>query len=136
MKTFWPCAALFVLLTLLLVNGVSAAEADALSQQAKACDDNVGYFRDRIDSVVAWTNVCVILGAITAALGSAFAGFLSKDGLRKAAALLGALGAVLTVIPKTLADKDALQAHLAAAEKHRVLGTKVRNQLAFARPDE
>jgi hypothetical protein len=136
MKTFWPRAVLVVLLTLVLVNVVSAAGADALSQQAKSCDDNVSYFRNKIDGVVAWTNVCLILGAITAALGSACAGFLPKDGLRKAAALLGALGAVLTVIPKTLADKDTLQAHLAAAEKHRVLGSKVRNQLAFARPDE
>src|SRR5258707_355608 len=75
-------------------------------------------------------------GGATAALGSAFAGFLTKDGHRRAAALLGALGAVITVLPKTLPDKEALQAHLSAAEKHRVLGSKIRNQLGFAQPGE
>jgi hypothetical protein len=117
------------------LNAAHAAD-DALSQQAKACDDNVAYYRSKIDGVVAWSNVFMVSGAIIAAIGSAFAGVLTKDAHRKAAAVLGALGAVITVLPKTLPDKEALQAHLSAAEKHRVLGEKVRNQLGFAQPGE
>jgi hypothetical protein len=117
------------------LNAAHAAD-DALSQQAKACNDNVAYYRSKIDGVVAWSNVFMVSGAIIAALGSAFAGVLTKDAHRKAAAVLGALGAVITVLPKTLPDKEALQVHLSAAEKHRVLGEKVRNQLGFAQPGE
>lgn len=136
MKHSRPIASLGVLSALAIICSVSAADTDALSLQAKACDDNVMYFRGKIDGVVTWTNSFMIAGAIIAALGSAFAGFLSKENLRRTAAVLGALGAVITVLPKTLPDKEVLQAHLSAAEKHRVLGAKVRNQLAFAAPDE
>jgi hypothetical protein len=127
---------ILVLVALLTLSSMSAAETDALARQAKACDDNVAYFRGHLDSAIAWTNTFMIAGALIAALGSAFAGFLSKEEFRRIAAVLGAVGAVITVLPKTLPDKEKLQAHLSAAEKQRVLGAKVQNQLGFARPGE
>ncbi|WP_437285648.1 hypothetical protein [Sorangium sp. So ce406] len=109
---------------------------DGLEEQVKACNDNVAYFRSRIDDVVLWSNVFMIAGAIISAVGSGLAGFLNSAGRRKAAAIAGALGAVLTVTPKALPDKERLLASLSSAEKHRLVGTKIRNQFQFARPDE
>ncbi|WP_437285647.1 hypothetical protein [Sorangium sp. So ce406] len=109
---------------------------DGLEEQVKACNDNVAYFRSRVDSVVMWSNVFMIAGAVISAVGSGLAGFLNSAGRRKAAAIVGALGAVLTVTPKALPDKERLLASLSSAEKHRLVGTKIRNQFQFARPDE
>ncbi|MGC4094557.1 MAG: hypothetical protein QM756_42905 [Polyangiaceae bacterium] len=109
---------------------------DGLDVQAKACDANVSYFRGRIDSAVFWGNFFMIGGALVSATGAALAGLLRGDTQRRVAAVVGALGAVVTVLPKTLPDKESLQAQLANAEKHRVLGTKVRNQFQFASPTE
>ncbi|XXX74130.1 hypothetical protein WMF30_41445 [Sorangium sp. So ce134] len=109
---------------------------DGLEEQVKACNDNVAYFRSRIDDVVLWSNVFMIAGAIISAVGCGLAGFLNSAGRRKAAAVVGALGAVLTVTPKALPDKERLLTSLSSAEKHRLVGTKMRNQFQFARPDE
>ncbi len=78
----------------------------------------------------------MIAGALMSGTGAVFAAFLSTSNQRKAAALVGALGAVVTVLPKALPSKEALSEHLNAAERHRLLGTKVRNQFQFAEPDE
>jgi hypothetical protein len=109
---------------------------DGLQQQEQECTTNVGYFRARIDSATEWSNIFMVLGATVAALGSALAGFLNSTKQRKVAAVVGALGAVVTVLPKTLPDKQDLQTKLTAAERQRVVGTKVRNQFQFAGPDE
>ncbi|WP_437313502.1 hypothetical protein [Sorangium sp. So ce385] len=109
---------------------------DGLKAQAELCDGNVKYFQSRVDSVVTWSNVFMIAGAIISATGSALAGFLNSASRRKAAAIVGALGAVLTVTPKALPDKEKLLASLGAAEKHRLVGVKMRNQFQFARPGE
>jgi hypothetical protein len=78
----------------------------------------------------------MIFGATTAAVGSALAGFLGTEGRRKSAALVGALGAVLTVLPKALPDKTEFEAKLAAADKHHTVGVKFRNQFVFAKATE
>lgn len=78
----------------------------------------------------------MIGGAIVSAMGAALAGVLKGETQRKVAAVVGAIGAIVTVLPKAPPDKEALQAQLSAAEKHRVFGTKVRNQFQFAKPDE
>ncbi|WP_437567895.1 hypothetical protein [Sorangium sp. So ce542] len=109
---------------------------DGLEEQVKACNDNVAYFRSRVDDVVMWSNIFMITGAVISATGSALAGFLNSAGRRKAAAIVGALGALLTVTPKALPDKERLLVSLSSAEKHRLVGTKIRNQFQFARPDE
>jgi hypothetical protein len=114
----------------------AAADSGPLDHQIKACEDNVSYFRTQIDHVIAWSNAFMIAGALTAGAGSVFAAVLTKDAHRKAAAFVGALGALITVLPKTLPDKEALQLHLSAAEKHHILGAKVYNQIAFAQADE
>ncbi|WP_438002514.1 hypothetical protein WMF26_44155 [Sorangium sp. So ce185] len=111
-------------------------EDDGLEEQEKACNDNVTYFRSRVDNVVMWSSIFMITGAVISATGSALAGFLNSNSRRKAAAIVGALGAVLTVTPKVLPDKEHLLASLSSAEKHRLVGTKIRNQFQFARPGE
>jgi hypothetical protein len=109
---------------------------DGLSQQADACTANVSYFRTRIDSATTWSTVFMILGATVSAVGSACAGFLNSSAQRKVAAVIGALGAVVTVLPKALPDKQELQTKLTAAERQRVVGTKVRNQFQFVEASE
>ncbi|MGO9837841.1 MAG: hypothetical protein ACLP1X_26940, partial [Polyangiaceae bacterium] len=64
------------------------------------------------------------------------AGFLGKAGQRKSAAVVGALGAVLTVLPKALPERQDLEAKLSAADKHHTVGAKFRNQFIFANPSE
>ncbi|MES1178593.1 MAG: hypothetical protein ABUL62_30000 [Myxococcales bacterium] len=52
MKVWRLLVALCVAL-LVTVSVASAVESDGLSQQVKACADNVAYFRGKIDSTVA-----------------------------------------------------------------------------------
>ena len=75
-------------------------------------------------------------GALVAAVGSSLSAILKGDAQRKASAIIGAIGAAVTILPKALPDKQAVQAQMLNAEKHRVLGTKVRNQFVFKRPNE
>jgi hypothetical protein len=133
--------AIGVVLAAIFAAGTSAlaqtpAPGDGLSQQADACTTNVSYFRTRIDSVTTWSTVFMILGATVSAVGSACAGFLNSSAQRKVAAVIGALGAVVTVLPKALPDKQELQTKLTAAERQRVVGTKVRNQFQFVEASE
>lgn len=123
---------------LLLTASVTLADekSDGLDALARSCESNVGYFRGRIDSALLWGNIFMIGGAIVSASGAAMAGILRGETQRKVAAVVGAIGAIVTVLPKALPDKEALQAQLSAAEKHRVFGAKVRNQFRFAKPDE
>ncbi|AGP38650.1 hypothetical protein [Sorangium cellulosum] len=123
--------------SILAVQDASAEpKDDGLKEQVELCNKNVEYFQSRVDSVVTWSNVFMIAGALISATGSALAGFLNSASRRKAAAIVGALGAVLTVTPKALPDKEKLLASLGAAEKHRLVGMKIRNQFQFARPGE
>lgn len=115
---------------------MSWALGDGLLAQSTVCDANIAYFRAAMDRSVLWSNASMILGALMSGTGAVFAAFLSASSQRKAAALIGALGAVISVLPKALPSQEALAARLAAAERHRLLGTKVRNQFQFAEPDE
>jgi hypothetical protein len=128
------------LLALLLSLGPSARAhskaGDGLEQQAQSCDANVAYFRSKLDTVILWSSVFMIAGALISATGSALAGFLPQNRQRKIAAIAGAIGAVVTILPKALPNKDDLQAKMAAAEKHPVIGAKIRNQTPFAEPGE
>jgi hypothetical protein len=120
--------------------GTSFAEPiaadDVLGRQESMCLDNIANLQRRLDWTVFWGNVSMLAGAATAALGSALAGFLGTDGQRRSAAVVGALGAVLTVVPRALPDKTELHSQLANADKHHTVGAKFRNQFAFARADE
>jgi hypothetical protein len=109
---------------------------DVLSKQEAACQANVDYLRGKFDQTTFWSSIFIISGAVAAGVGSAAAGFLSKEGQRKAGAVVGALGAVLTVLPQALPDKAAIAAKLAAADKHHTIGAKFRNQFVFASADE
>jgi hypothetical protein len=109
---------------------------DILTKQEAACENNVQDLRGRVDKAVLWSNVFMIAGAIVSALGAGLAGFLSNEAQRKTAAVVGALGAVLTVMPKALPDKSDLEAKLSAADKHHTVGVKIRNQFAFASANE
>jgi len=127
--------ALFVAISCLLVLAWSSAHANpdtgALDQLAIACDGRINDLSAQIASVNTWANVFMILGAVVAATGSALAGFLREDRSRKLGAVAGALGAVISVLPKALPDKSALQELLTSAGKHRLVGLKVQAQLPY-----
>jgi hypothetical protein len=93
---------------------------ESLAKQQAACEANISYFRGRIDSVTLWSNVFVVTGAVVAAIGSALAGFLKSGSQRKAAAVIGAVGAVVTVLPKILPDRSTWEHRLRAYPGRRV----------------
>lgn len=108
----------------------------AFAELAKKCDANVTSLQVKLDRVRMWSNIFMVAGAIVAAFGSASAGLLEKMSQRKVAAVVGAAGAVITVLPATLPDKSELQSRLSLADRHRQSALSVRNQLLFAQADE
>lgn len=105
---------------------------DGLAGQSDTCDKNVQMLRSEIDRIVLWSNIFTLSGALVAAIGSTLAAFLTNGLQRKVGAVIGALGAVICVLPKTLADKEMIHSKMAAADRHRVVAAKVRSQLPFA----
>jgi hypothetical protein len=120
----------------LVGSGVSPTPESTLQLQALACGQRIQNLRIELSDAVFWSNTFMITGAVLAAVGSVSAGLLNKGNQRKIAAIVGGSGAVLTVLPKALPDREAISARLAAAEKHQQLGMLVNNQLPFAKPNE
>ena len=79
--------------------------ADVMSVHARECDATISTLAARIDRVGLWSNIFMITGAFVAGTGSVLAALLSTAGKRKAAAVAGALGAILSVLPKALPDR-------------------------------
>jgi hypothetical protein len=113
-----------------------ASPAESLSNQASDCHVSIVIWQARLEQAVFWSNVLMIAGAIVSATGAGLAAFLNKKAQRRAAAVVGAIGALLTVLPKALPDKADLQGKLAAADKHRTIAEKVVNQFRFGAPTE
>jgi hypothetical protein len=110
----------------------SAAEPDEFYEERSLCAARIETLNRAIRSSTLWGGVLLICGAVSAATGSALAGFLKNERARKSAAIFGAVGAVVSVVQtKVVPEKDALQAQLLAADRHRSVAEKVRAQLPY-----
>ena len=125
-----------VLLILWATGSVAGVLEDGLDAQAAQCEASIAHFREKVDTTTTLSNVFLLGGALISAIGAALAGILNANTQRKVAAVLGAAGAVATVLPKALPNGESLYTDLVHAEQHRRAATKVRNQFQFARPDE
>ena len=106
------------------------AEAKELDKLRAECEAKLDEYSWRAERSKLASNILLITGAVIAAAGSALAGFLTKSKMRKAAAITGALGAVVAVVPKTLPDATELMQRHDRAGKHRDAGRKVLYQLS------
>ena len=104
---------------------------EQLTHQSDQCQSRIVVLNDQVESVTRWSSIFLVAGAAIAGIGSACAGFLSEASSRKIAALVGALGAVVTVLPKTLKDKDTLTHVLSLADGHKDFGQKVMNEIDY-----
>jgi hypothetical protein len=110
----------------------ASPEADAIIETAlKRCAARIEAHSRRATSARHAANILLVVGASTAALGSALAGFLTKAKLRKAMAIVGAAGAVLAVVPKTLDDPGEVRVLQKNAERHHDVAVKVQRQFIF-----
>jgi hypothetical protein len=110
----------------------SAGEPEEFHEERSLCAARIEKLDHAIRSSTLWGNVLLICGAASAAIGSALAGFLKNEKARKSAAIIGAVGAVVSVIQtKVVPEKDVLQAQLLAADRHRSVAEKVRGQLPY-----
>jgi hypothetical protein len=117
----------------LLLGAQASARADSgpFDTMLASCDKKLESYDSQARSAKLTNDVLLITGAIIAAFGSALGGFLRKDNQRKVAAVVGAIGAVLAVFPKTLPDPAQLRATYYTAGKHRDAGVRVMVQLNY-----
>ena len=111
--------------------GSASAEEKSLESYAATCDARVRSIKTQLDDTDAKANMFMISGAVLAAVGSALAGFLQGTSIRRVSAVVGALGGVVSVLPKTLPDRAEVQSLLLRADRHRTTGEKVRGQITF-----
>jgi hypothetical protein len=129
---WWLCIGAVVACVLWGKVAVASPEADAMIDAAqKRCETRIEAHAQRATSARHAANILLVVGASTAALGSALAGFLTKAKLRKAMAIGGAAGAVLAVVPKTLDDPGEVRVLQKNAERHHDVAVKVQRQLIF-----
>jgi hypothetical protein len=130
--------AVFVLFAVLAWSTAALAGPgeEQIARQEASCVGNISYIHAKIDQIVLWSDIFMIFGAVVAAIGSASAGFLKSGTQRKVAAVVGAVGAVVTILPKMLPDRADWDRRLASAEKHHTVGEKFNSQLVFAQPGE
>jgi len=114
----------------------SSAATSPFSEERALCEAKIDAVREEIRTAKWWGNVCLIGGATIAGLGSAFAGFLNGQSARRVSAVVGALGAILAVVPKVLPDAADAQARLVAAERHRLPAEKLLRQLVYLNDDD
>src|SRR5215831_2394859 len=112
---------------------VTAVDRQHLADLNRQCTARVLGLASEIESVTRWSNIFLVVGATLAAVGSACAGTLSAKTSRKVAAVVGAFGAIVTVLPKTLKDKEHINQTMVRADAHRNWGEKVFNQLPYLR---
>ncbi len=130
----WPRAvALFVVWSLPAIALESSSE-EIILESAERCEARLKAHLDLADSARTKANVLLVAGTALAALGSALAAFLKKEALRKTTGVAGALGALLAILPKTLADPAIFTALHAKAERHRDIAVKVHRQLGLVNP--
>ncbi|MDC0711211.1 AgmX/PglI C-terminal domain-containing protein [Stigmatella sp. ncwal1] len=127
---------LYLFLSLLLLvlpswasgQGVRETDINAMLEQ---CDARLETLQQQAESARWVANTFLLIGAAVAAIGSALAGFLTKTGIRKVMAVLGSVGAILAVVPKTLREPTEILARRMAAERHRTVAAKVVLQLPY-----
>jgi hypothetical protein len=125
---------------LLLVSTSGEALADSalgkdglqsLALQESQCEARISQLNNDIEVAARWSSIFTITGAIVAGCGAALAGFLSKESTRKTMAVVGALGAVVSVLPKALKDRESMTTVMMAADRHRTSGAKLLGELPF-----
>ncbi|MBJ6760612.1 hypothetical protein JGU66_07540 [Myxococcaceae bacterium JPH2] len=95
------------------------------------CTARIEAHARRAEKAQRHANILLLTGATLAALGSALAGFLSKESLRKATAVIGAIGAVLSVAPKAMDQPDDIKQVHRNASAHAHAALKIYWQLGF-----
>jgi TonB family protein len=132
-RGFWPSIALVLLV--LWVQPATAIAAPASEEVITAsltrCEARLAAHLAKAESTQRTANVLLVVGALVAALGNALAPFLKKAPLRKATAVLGAIGAVMAVVPKTLDEPAKFRTLHANAERHRDIAVKVHMQFSL-----
>lgn len=130
----------FTVLGLVLWAYPAAANAptpeEIIASSLTRCEARLQAHLAQADSARRTANALLIIGAVVAALGNALAPFLKKASHRKTMAVLGALGAVLAVVPKTLDDPATFKALHDNAERHRDVAVKVQRQIGFVSESE
>jgi hypothetical protein len=114
----------------------SPAGGGDLAGLQKQCDAQLRSYDAKIAHDRTLANVLLLLGAATAAVGSAAAGFVSHGTARKVSAIVGAVGAVLAIVPKTLPDPQELNQKKLTASQHAVLGRKCLVEVPFLPADD
>jgi hypothetical protein len=126
----------------LLLLALPSAASDVVVQEPdvhtmlKKCEVHLEALQQQADTARLLSNTFLLLGAAVAGVGSALAGFLTKTGIRKVMAIVGAVGAVLAVVPKTLKDPSEIVGRRMAGERHRIVAAKVVLQLAYLTHDK
>lgn len=128
-------ASVLLFVAILAVPAVVLTETvPSLDTTKSRCHDTVQTLDKESKTRERWASIVLVVGASTAAVGSALAGFLKRDGTRKTSAVIGALGAVLAIFPKILDTSD-IDKRLTAAAPHLSMGDKVFDQIPLA-PNE
>ncbi|MFT3924497.1 MAG: hypothetical protein QM778_18305 [Myxococcales bacterium] len=107
------------------------ASTAEVEHRATGCKARIADIKAEIRETESLANIYLIAGAALAAIGSALAGFLDKISLRRVAGVAGAVGAVVSVLPKTLPDLAELNSRLMRADRHWTTGDKVQAQLSL-----
>lgn len=102
-----------------------------IEEMAKRCTARTAAHSMRAQRAQSQANVLLLLGATIAAVGSALAGFLSNQQLRKVTSVAGALGAILSVVPKTLEQPEVIRELHRNASAHEHAASKIVHQLGF-----
>ncbi|HYI02167.1 hypothetical protein [Hyalangium sp.] len=103
-----------------------------LQSNAQACVERLNRDRERAQNAMNLSDVLVLLGASAGAAGSIAAAFLTKTSVRRASAVVGAVGALTAGAPKTLDDPADILTRRSRAERHWVVGYKVLTQTTIA----
>lgn len=119
---------LFFALT--IVGPQASADSDSpvmerISTLRSRCEDCLTSYKSRADRSRFVANLMLLLGAGLAATGSALAGFLTKTKLRKVAAVTGAIGGLVAVIPKLFPDPGEEMSKYTRAARHRDIAVKI-----------
>ncbi len=111
------------LVAVLGVGVAGTALADDSDLGEAACNSAVAGLEKDLARATLLGNIFAVSGAALAALGSAIAA-ASIGKKAWVAGAIGVVGAILTALPKTLADRAELQRRISLADQHRSRGEK------------
>lgn len=131
-RVFLKLLGLLGVMTLVLIASDRAgAEPNELIVLKDDCTARIIGLEKEIRSTELWLAVISIGGAIIGAIGAIASGFITKKAsARKAAAIVGALGAVVASLNQVLPNTENLRAIHSVAAIHQTLGISVYYQMA------